>query len=81
MESRESVFTQLSSAINRFAEHKLNKVEMYKECAALIEMADDNEKEERLRIEKFWEENKGKIISARDIPYSNWKCGLDKVSG
>ncbi len=78
-ESRESVYTQLSTAINRFVEHKLTKIDLYKQISGLIEMADKDEKSDRLKYEEFWEENKG-IIASKDVPYSNWKDGLDRIS-
>ncbi len=78
MENRESVYTQLARAINRFSEHKLNKIELYNECVGLIEMADETEKTDRLRIKKFWDEHK-EIVCKKDVPYSNWKDGLNMV--
>ncbi len=80
MENRESVYTQLASSINDFAEHKLNKVELYNHCVELIEMADEKEKNDRLDYEKFWEEHPNEIMAVTEIPYSNWNDGLERVS-
>lgn len=77
-EMREGVYTQLARSINKFSEHKLNKVELYNECVGLIEMADEIEKADRLQIEKFLDEHK-ELMSTRDIPYSNWKDGLNML--
>jgi len=79
MECRESVYTQLARAINRFSEHKLNKVDLYNECVRLIEIADEDEKNDRLRYKKFWDEQDD-IMPQGDVPYSNWEDGLNMVS-
>ena len=88
MGDREYVFTQLARAINRFSEHKLNKVELYNECVGLIEMVDETEKTERLRTKKFWDEYKEILckenvckenVCKENVPYSNWEEGLNMV--
>ena len=78
-ENREGVYTQLARAINRFAQHKLTKVDLYKKISALIEMADENEKNDRLRYQEFLEKSDGIVVIEKDIPYSNWNDGLNMV--
>ena len=77
-ENREGVYTQLATAINRFAEHRLTKVDLFEQISGLIEMADEDEKKDRLEFEKFWKKQTG-IVGAKDMPYSNWKDGFNMV--
>lgn len=79
MENRESVYTQLASTINKFTEHKLTKQDFYTCIVALIEMANEDEKNDRTNIEKFWKVNTRNILRSQDIPYSNWKDGFDQM--
>jgi hypothetical protein len=80
---RESVFTQLARAINSFANHTINKMELYKIVVGLIEIADSEEKAERGKFQKKAEEWKKLTLSEMrnsEIPYSSYESGIKILS-
>lgn len=49
---RENIFTQVANAINAFAEHKINKEQLYNQIVTMIEIASENEKQSRKKYQK-----------------------------
>lgn len=78
-ENRENIFTQFAVQINKFAEHKLTKEDLYNYFVAMVEMSDEDERGERKRYLNEVEKLKEKIVAAKEHPYSNWHEGKSMV--
>ena len=77
MEMRENVFTQFARSINAFANHNINKEELYEKFVDMIEMCSQSEKEERSKCKKELQEHFNKsleelLTKESEKPYFNY---------
>lgn len=78
-ENRENIFTQFANKINKFAEHKITKEALYNSFVSMVEMSDENERNERGKYLEQVEKLGKKLVSAKDLPYSNWREGRNMI--
>lgn len=75
MGNRENVFTQFARDVNLFCDHKLTKENLFERFVGYIEMADENERNERKKFEEEMENfRKLNIVEMTKVkpPYSNY---------
>jgi len=79
MDNRENVFTQFARDINLFCEHKLTKVDLYESFVYYLEIASEEEKNEKEKYENDlskYDNHNIVELTKLDPPYSNYNEGL-----
>jgi hypothetical protein len=77
--NRENIYTQFARDINKFAEHKLTKADLYNSFVAMVEMSNEEERQERIKHNEYVKSADGDLAKLNDIPHSNWYSGLQMV--
>lgn len=76
---RENIYTQFASSINKFAEHKITKVDLYENFCAMIEMCTNHEKNDRIEHKIYVKEADGDLIKLNKMEHSNYQAGWKMV--
>lgn len=75
MPQRENVFTDFASAINKFASHEMTKMELYERFCDLLQIASDDEKNEKQKSLLRKMKTYGDSMDASDIGFSRSTAG------